>query len=197
MLRKSIAFIDHYDSFSLNLIDWLQAGCAQLDIEVIEFDDEKRMNLLMHKMKPLVFSPGPKSPDEAHNSLRLLEMAMGQVPVLGVCLGHQMICRLLGGEVGRSVEPLHGLCREITCDDFISELGFPKKFKAAAYNSLEVQATSIDPGLIHGYCSNGTVQIVAKFLDTQWPTIGVQFHPESFLTDDLSDMREKWLSKVI
>ena len=148
-------------------------------------------------MKPLVFSPGPKSPDEAPNSLRLLEMSMGQVPVLGVCLGHQMICRLMGGEVVRSAEPLHGLCREITCHDSNSKLGFPKKFKAAAYNSLEVQATSIDPSLIYGYCANGTVQVVATFLDTQWPTIGVQFPPESFLTDDLSDMRKNWLSKVI
>lgn len=194
MSRRSIAFIDHYDSFSLNLVAWLKGGAIDVDIEVIEFDREMAINRLIDQMKPIVFSPGPKAPKQALASMRILNKSLGVVPVLGVCLGHQMLCEAWGGTIVESKYPLHGLCREIISRDNSYEIGLPRKFKAAAYNSLEVASESLEESLCLAKCTQGTIQAVGKYLGSKHPAIGVQFHPESFLTDDLSAMRDMWLS---
>ena len=125
---------------------------------------------------------------------------MGKVPLLGICLGHQIIGAALGYEIARSARPFHGSRKEITLAGDSFFWGGYSRFHAATYNSLVVTRSRVaiadgqsgDAGLkIVGTCEEGEVQVI----ETSGPVMaaGVQFHPESFLSDDLSVFRDRWL----
>ncbi len=196
MPTLKIAFIDHYDSFSWNLIEWFKADPAGPIIQVVDCEDQKTMNYLFLERTPLILSPGPKSPEQATPTMSLLLQSLGRVPVFGVCLGHQMLGLALGGEVTQAIHPLHGRCRSIRVTANQWSLGFPATFSAAAYNSLGVKASSIESRYHLAHCSQGELQAIGFALETVAPALGVQFHPESFLSDDLTPVRRWWLSRV-
>lgn len=195
---QRVAYIDHYDSFTANLIDWLQASPRPLSLEITAFDDFEKMSWLAQSNLALIFSPGPKSPLEARSSQELIRGKLGIVPILGVCLGHQILGTVLGGRIVRSKHPFHGEDRLIQVKDpsgFLCDV--PREFRAGVYHSLVVDPAALVPEArvtaldVHGEC-----QVLEYTPLGLAPALGVQFHPESFLSDDLSGLRERWLDAV-
>ena len=199
-IRNLICFIDHFDSFSFNVLAWLRQGSPGARFLRVASDDLEFIQRLHSAQFPVVLSPGPGHPLEAHASMNLCRALMGRVPVRGLCLGHQIIGAASGWEIVRSSRPFHGSRKKISV---VGESYFWKgqnQFHAATYNSLVLtppigsigKIQSGDTGLkIVGTCEDGEIQAV----ETSGPVkaVGVQFHPESFLSDDLSGFRDRWL----
>lgn len=194
--KTLIAFIDHYDSFSRNVIGWLEAANAdRFEILHVYSDDNANMDRLRDLPVPLVLSPGPKAPRDNPLTLRLVEKALGQRPILGVCLGHQILAYVHGGAVERSAAARHGATRQIQVHhsrDLFSRM--PTSFNAAAYNSLTVSQAVLNNAKVAllATCENDEVQAL-RFDAGAVPAFGVQFHPESFLSDSCNGMAAYWL----
>ncbi len=176
-----ILVIDNYDSFTYNLVQYLGELGEQIEVRR---NDEVTVEEVEANCCPdrILISPGPGTPDEAGVSLRMIEHFAGRVPILGVCLGHQAIGQVFGGEVVRAPELVHGKATEICHDGKTIFEGLEYRFKAGRYHSLmvrreglpdclEVSATTPE-GLIMGL-RHRTMKVE-----------GVQFHPESILTTE-------------
>lgn len=194
MKHKVIHFIDHYDSFSFNLVDWLK--CAPYDWHVKHhyFDTPGLANYLEERGEPLVFSPGPKSPEEAFQSVDLARRLAGRVPMLGVCLGHQIFAKAYGGLIVKAKHPVHGERRRLHIEPgslLFRELRGP--ISVALYNSLVVKINQIQDCRVTALNEDGEVHAVEYFYDSVAPSIGVQFHPESFLMGPVTQqLRLNW-----
>ncbi len=186
-----LIFIDHYDSFSFNLIDWLTS--AEIDVVRYEADDDEVRSLMPDA--PLVLSPGPKSPEYWHNTLDLIERFKGKVPILGICLGHQVLAYSQGIPIVRSIDQRHGVRKVLTPDKALSMFnGMPPFFSAGSYHSLVVSESDLtDDAYVSCRCDSGEVQGI-EWRYKNWPAWGVQFHPESFLSDQMDIFRSNWLS---
>lgn len=192
-----ICFVDHFDSFSFNVLAWLMAGAGSTAVHRIPVDDVAAMRKLRSGEFPVVFSPGPGSPMEATESLDLCRAIAGRAPVLGICLGHQILGVVAGWEVVRAAQPFHGTRRSIIPDASSFFFGDLPDFKAATYNSLALRAPpnvgkASFPVRVTATCEFGDVQAIESV--TGIKAVGVQFHPESFLSDDISGFRDKWLA---
>ena len=187
-----IAYIDHYDSFSDNLIDWLVA--SGLVVKRIFSDDLIAIEALAAKPVPVVLSPGPNSPNDSPASIGLVAAVFGRVPILGVCLGHQIINVAKGGRVMRSSFQGHGVTKAITVKRHYAGLFCKKiRFDVGVYNSLTVTEVNGDCFETVGLDQFGEVQIVRSRPDRAlWEAWGLQFHPESFLTEDLWRFQRYW-----
>ena len=189
-----LVFIDHYDSFSANLLDWLgRGGFGVNDIEIVLFDDSEKMSWVVHSKFPVVLSPGPKRPENAVETLNLTSSLLGQVPILGVCLGHQILGHVTGSNSILAADPWHGHLRGISV---LSEGGFflncPMQFDVMLYNSLVVERSTLRPDWqILAENSQGEVMAMA-LVSPRIPTIAVQFHPESFMTECGDVMAKNW-----
>ncbi len=193
-----IAFVDHYDSFSFNLVDWLKNHNDFMEISHVFADDSDAMLELMGDPVPVVLSPGPKSPYETPATMELVEAVIGRVPVLGVCLGHQILGLWDGAVVRRSIAPRHGATRAImvASDSKIIKQG-PLQIQAAAYNSLTVDYQKNRGRMTPtGWCEAGEIQVMEWWPEDGYLAASVQFHPESFLSDDLSQLHTTWLGEV-
>jgi anthranilate synthase/aminodeoxychorismate synthase-like glutamine amidotransferase len=173
-----ILVIDNYDSFTYNLVQYL--GELGADIEVVRNDQTTVEAIEKQAPERIVISPGPKTPSEAGICLDVITAFSGRVPILGVCLGHQAIGQAFGGQVIRAPQLMHGKTSEISHDGRTIFAGLPNPFPATRYHSLivaretlpaclEISATTAD-GLIMGLRHRET------------KVEGVQFHPESILT---------------
>lgn len=195
--QKLICFIDHFDSFSFNVLDWLTAGPESLEVLRIPSDDVVGLRKLRDATCPVVFSPGPGSPLEASASLELCRSIVGRAPVLGICLGHQILGVAAGWGISKASQPFHGTRRAINPVGESFFLGGLPPFHAATYNSLVLQipqerASHRYEARVTAICEFGEVQAIE--LMTEVKAVGVQFHPESFLSDDLSRFRDRWLA---
>ncbi|MFT8737144.1 MAG: aminodeoxychorismate/anthranilate synthase component II [Zymomonas mobilis] len=175
-----LLMIDNYDSFVVNLARY----CERLGREVRLFRHDKITLDDIEQMAPkaIILSPGPCSPEEAGISLEVLRQFSGQIPILGVCLGHQCIGTAFGGVIARARYPLHGHAVEIS---HVGERLFkdiPDPFKAARYNSLIIQKTEeMEKHLtIDAVSPEGEIMALSH---KSHPTYGIQFHPESILTE--------------
>ena len=175
-----ILMIDNYDSFTYNLVQYL--GELGQDLKVVRNDaiDLKAIE----KLKPshIVISPGPGRPEEAGISIELIKHFAGKIPILGVCLGHQAICHAFGGNIIRAKRLMHGKTSPIQHDNKGVFLGMPKNFLATRYHSLLAEPSSIKKEfVVSAQTDKGEVMGVRhrkiKALE------GVQFHPESILTE--------------
>jgi anthranilate/para-aminobenzoate synthase component II len=140
-----IAFIDHYDSFSFNVLDWLQRSAGgHLDITRITCDNKLGLARLKHNPIPTVISPGPGSPADYPRTLDLMQSIYQKVPVLGICLGHQILGVLAGYSITRAVAPWHGTKEEIQLrhTNWLTA-GLPPTFLATVYNSLVIESLVI------------------------------------------------------
>lgn len=188
-----ILLIDNYDSFTYNL--YQQIGSIYPDIKVVRNDmitlDE------IEKLAPeaLVISPGPGYPSEAGISVDAIKRFAGKIPILGVCLGHQSIAEAFGGKIVRALEPKHGKASMITVNNSTPLFkGMPEKIKAARYHSLIVEKASL-PECLEVIAEDEDGQIMA-LRHKELAVYGVQFHPESVLTDLGKSMISNFLSEI-
>jgi anthranilate synthase component 2 len=176
-----ILVIDNYDSFTYNLVQLLAALGAEVRVE--RNDALPAAEALALRPAGIVISPGPGTPAEAGISGDVVRAAAeAGVPVLGVCLGHQVIAEVFGGRVCRAPRPVHGKTDEIAHDGSGLFAGIPSPFTATRYHSLCVQADSIaEPLAVQARTADGVIQGVRH---RDLPVFGVQFHPESVLTPE-------------
>ena len=173
--------IDNYDSFTYNLVQYL--GELGEKIEVRR-NDEVTVPEIESQLRPerILISPGPGTPDDAGISLKVIEHFAGRVPILGVCLGHQAIGQAFGGQVVRAPELMHGKSSEICHDGKTIFSGLDYHFTAGRYHSLIVDRASLPECLeVSAFTDD---DIIMGLRHREMKVEGVQFHPESILTED-------------
>jgi para-aminobenzoate synthetase component II len=174
-----ILVIDNYDSFTYNLVQYL--GELGAGVEVRRNDQTTLDEIERMAPERIVISPGPKTPTEAGICLGLIQRFSGPTPILGVCLGHQAIGQAFGGRVVRAPEIMHGKTSHITHDGRTIFRGLSNPFIATRYHSLIVERDSLPACLeISAMSPDG---LIMGLRHRQMKVEGVQFHPESVLTD--------------
>jgi anthranilate synthase component 2 len=178
-----LLMIDNYDSFTYNIVQYL--GELGADVTVARNDeitlDEIEARLTAGALDRLVISPGPCSPAEAGISVAAIQRFAGRLPILGVCLGHQAIGAAFGGKIIRAQQLMHGKTSVITTTQEGVFAGLPAQFTVNRYHSLSIERASCPPCLkITAWTEDGEIMgIKHTSLDIE----GVQFHPESILTE--------------
>ncbi len=175
-----ILLIDNYDSFTYNLYQYLCELGAEVEVrrnDVVDVADVAAM-----QPQTIVISPGPCTPNEAGNSNAIIEAYSGKLPILGVCLGLQCIGQVFGGRIVRAPQPMHGKTSLIRHDGAGIFAGLPNPFVATRYHSLVIEPQTAPPALqVTAWADDGTIQ-AAQHREHRG-TVGVQFHPESILTE--------------
>ncbi|MBI3916800.1 MAG: aminodeoxychorismate/anthranilate synthase component II [Betaproteobacteria bacterium] len=174
-----LLMIDNYDSFTYNLVQYL----GELGEEVSVYRNDTITLADIASMKParVVISPGPCTPSEAGISVPLIQRFAGEIPILGVCLGHQSIGQAFGGRIVHAKQVMHGKTSAIAhCGAGVFH-GLPQPFQATRYHSLVIERTSLPDCLeVTAWTDDGEIMGVRH---KTLPVEGVQFHPESILTE--------------
>jgi para-aminobenzoate synthetase component 2 len=174
-----ILVIDNYDSFTYNLVQYL----GELGEEIVVYRNDEIDLDGIAKLAPdhILISPGPCTPNEAGISLALLDRFKGEIPIFGVCLGHQAMGQAFGGDVIRADQLMHGKTSEITHDGRTIFEGLPSPFTATRYHSLIVKRETLPDCLeISAETDDG---LIMGLRHKEYVVEGVQFHPESIMTD--------------
>jgi anthranilate synthase/aminodeoxychorismate synthase-like glutamine amidotransferase len=175
-----ILFVDNYDSFTYNLVSMM--GVLEPGLKVVRNDAITVAEALAMDLDGLVISPGPGHPRDAGVCGELVAALAPSVPVLGVCLGHQIIVETFGGKVDRAGRPMHGKTSELDHDGTGLLAGLPNPFPVGRYHSLAAVAGSLPDCLrVQATSPEGEIMAVRH---VEFDTHGVQFHPESILTPD-------------
>ncbi|WEV75551.1 aminodeoxychorismate/anthranilate synthase component II [Bifidobacterium sp. ESL0800] len=189
-----ITIVDNYDSFSYNLYQLI--GSIDPDVRVVRNDDLDVAGLAALGSDGIVLSPGPGKPADAGICEDVVREMGGKVPILGVCLGHQAICEALGGKVVPAAELMHGKASPVELDnDCPLFAGMPSEIQAARYHSLEADKATLPETLRVVARTLGTDEIMAVSHVAD-PTFGVQFHPESILTPQGSQILRNFIDVV-
>ena len=186
-----LLLIDNYDSFTYNLFQYL----SELGEEVIVVRNDKMSLDEMEKLSPqrIVISPGPGTPEQAGISNEVIRHFGSRLPILGVCLGHQCIGYCYGGRVDRAGEIKHGKSSLIYHDGKALFSGLPNPFPAIRYHSLAVMRDDLPDCLeISAWTENG---LIMGLRHRQFAVEGVQFHPESIMTEVGKDLLKNFISK--
>jgi len=181
--------IDNYDSFTFNIVQYL----AQLgeEVHVVRNDELGVTDIATLRPDRIVVSPGPCSPEEAGISVAAIREYAGKIPLLGVCLGHQSIGAAFGGTVVRSVSLMHGKTSPIHHDGQELFAGLPNPFNATRYHSLVVERSTLPDCLeVTAWVENGEIMGMRH---RELPVWGVQFHPESILTEGGMQLLDNFL----
>jgi len=184
-----LLMIDNYDSFTYNIVQYF----CQLGEEVQVYRNNRITLEEIEALKPerLVISPGPCSPEEAGISVAAIKRFAGKIPLLGVCLGHQAIGAAFGGNVVRSVSLMHGKTSPILHDGKELFNGLPSPFNATRYHSLIVDRPTLPDCLeVTAWVENGEIMGLRH---KELPIWGIQFHPESILTEGGMDLLRNFL----
>ena len=176
-----VLMIDNYDSFTYNIVQY----CLELgaDLKVIRNDELTIEEIYALEPEKIIISPGPATPNEAGVSLEVVEKFHKQTPILGICLGHQTIAQAFGGWVVRAKNLMHGKTSQM--DVHIESPIFksmPESFIATRYHSLVVEKESLPEKIIPTAYSHDDHEIMALEIEGS-PTYGVQFHPESIMSE--------------
>ena len=187
-----IVVIDNYDSFTFNLVQYL----GQLGATLTVVRNDKTSVQEVEEMKPekILVSPGPCSPNEAGISCDIIRSFGPRVPVFGVCLGHQCLGQVYGGQVVRAENLMHGKTSLIHHDDRGVFQDMPQPFEATRYHSLIVEASSL-PDELEVSAKTDAGEIMG-LRHREYPVFGVQFHPESILTEQGMRIMQNFLSYV-
>ena len=185
-----ILLLDNYDSFTYNLAQYLgELGCA---VEVHRNDKISVEEIIRRKPERIVISPGPCTPQDAGISVELIQRLAGKLPILGVCLGHQAIGAAFGGKIIRAPKLFHGKTSEIQHDGKGVFRKLPNPLTATRYHSLIVERKSLPRVLsITAETNDG---IIMGLRHRRYKLDGVQFHPESILTDSGKQLLKNFLS---
>ena len=192
--KIKLLMIDNYDSFTYNIVQYL--GELGAEVEVVRNDeitlDEMDARFQAGQLDRLVISPGPCSPAEAGISVAAIQYFAGKLPILGVCLGHQAIGAAFGGQIVRAQELMHGKTSAITTTQEGVFAGLPEHFTVNRYHSLAIDRATCPPCLsVTAWTDDGEIQGVKHAsLDIE----GVQFHPESILTEHGHAMLQNFLA---
>ncbi len=174
-----ILLIDNYDSFTFNLVHFL--GDLGARCEVVRNDALTVDEALARAPEAIVISPGPCTPSEAGICCDLIGAAAGRIPVLGVCLGHQAIGQVFGGDVVRAAAPMHGKVSAVRHNGTNVFEGLPTPFQATRYHSLIVDAATLPDTLVPtAWTEDGAIMGLRH---AALPVFGVQFHPESIASE--------------
>jgi len=187
-----ILMIDNYDSFTFNLVQYLGELGAELTVKRNDAIDVAAARAL--KPDAIVMSPGPCTPREAGICVPMLRELAGEIPILGVCLGHQCIGEAFGGKVVRAGRLMHGKTSPILHDGRTLFAGVPSPFEAIRYHSLLVERASMPQCLeISAWTAEGEIMGLRH---KSYPIEGVQFHPESILTQHGKHILRNFLESV-
>ncbi len=189
MKKIKLLMVDNYDSFTYNIVQYF--GELGSDIEVFRNDEIDLEGIAQRKPDRLVISPGPCSPAEAGISVAAIQHFAGKLPILGVCLGHQSIGAAFGGKIVRAQELMHGKTSVIQTTQQGVFRNLPEKFTVNRYHSLAIERASCPTDLeITAWTDDGEIMGVRhKSLAIE----GVQFHPESILTEHGHTMLKNFL----
>ena len=189
-MSRRILMIDNYDSFTYNLVQYL----GELDAAVTVRRNDAISLSELRKLKPdaIVISPGPGTPAEAGISLAVLREFAGEIPMLGVCLGHQCIGEAFGGKVVRASRLMHGKTSLVRHDGRTIFAGLPDPFEAMRYHSLLVANGSL-PGTLEVSARTAEDEIMG-LRHRDYPIEGVQFHPESIGTPEGKSLLKNFLA---
>ncbi len=179
MSSVKVLVIDNYDSFTYNLVDYIATVGAE--VVVARNDRITLAEAEAHEPTHLVVSPGPGTPADAGVSQAMIERFGAEIPVLGVCLGHQVICEMYGGRVDRAGAIVHGKPDMVTHDGSALYAGLPNPFEAGRYHSLAALEPIPEVLIVTGHTPDGEVMGVRH---RSRQVHGVQFHPESVLTPE-------------
>lgn len=191
-----LLMLDNYDSFTYNLVQYLQSLGAEVKVvrnDALTVDE-------IEKLAPdrVVISPGPCTPNEAGVSLELIERLGKTTPILGVCLGHQSIGQAYGGDVVRAGNIMHGKTSRIRHEGKGVFAGLPDRYEATRYHSLVVDRATLPGSLeITAWTENedGSFEEIMGLRHKEYPVEGVQFHPESILTEHGHALLKNFLEK--
>jgi anthranilate synthase component 2 len=187
----TLLVIDNYDSFTFNLVQMFRL--YDLDIKVFRSDKISVRQVRIIDPDYIMVSPGPKDPAHAGISIPLIRAFYKEKPLLGVCLGMQCINEAFGGETRRSPVPVHGKTSAVTHDGTGLFAGIPSPFNVARYHSLMIRPADGQTDLqVNATCEGDVIMGVSH---ADYPLFGVQFHPESFLTEYGFHMIENFLRR--
>ncbi len=189
-----IVMIDNYDSFTYNLVQYL--GELGAEVQVYRNDQISVDQVAALKPERIVLSPGPCTPNEAGICLELIERLKGRFPILGVCLGHQAMGQAFGGKVVRARQVMHGKTSLIHHEAKGVFSGLPSPFTATRYHSLIVERAGLPADFeVTAWTQHedGSVDEIMGLRHKTLPVEGVQFHPESILTEHGHDMLKNFL----
>jgi anthranilate synthase component 2 len=190
MAKKiKLLMVDNYDSFTFNIVQYF--GELGAEVEVFRNDEITLEGIAARQPDRLVISPGPCSPAEAGISVAAIQYFAGKLPILGVCLGHQSIGAAFAGKIVRAQELMHGKTSVITTTQEGVFAGLPEKFTVNRYHSLAIERASCPPCLkVTAWTDDGEIMGVRH---TELDIEGVQFHPESILTEHGHAMLKNFL----
>ena len=173
-----ILLIDNYDSFTFNLYHYISSLDAKVD--VIRNDKINTKSILKKKYNKIVISPGPGNPNQSGNCLDIVKKLYKKIPILGVCLGHQIIGQVFGCKIVQAKKLMHGKTSKIRSLDLGILKKLPKNFEATRYHSLIIDKKSLSKDLMITAYSEDSV--IMGIMHKKYNVHGVQFHPESIKT---------------
>jgi len=187
-----LLMIDNYDSFTYNLVQYF--GELGAEVEVFRNDEITVAGVAERRPDLLVVSPGPCSPAEAGISVEAIRHFAGKLPILGVCLGHQSIGAAFGGKIVRAQELMHGKTSEISTTQQGVFAGLPERFTVNRYHSLAIEKASCPPELVTtAWTDDGEIMGVKH---RELAIEGVQFHPESILSEHGHALLKNFLEQI-
>ena len=175
---KKLILIDNYDSFTFNLYHYLSS--LKIKVDVVRNDQITANQILKRKYNKIVISPGPGNPNQSGNCLKIVKSLYKKIPILGVCLGHQIIGQVFGSKIIQAKKLMHGKTSKIISKKLGILRNLPKSFEATRYHSLIIEKKSLSKHLeITAESKDGLVMGVQH---KKYDVHGVQFHPESIKT---------------
>jgi len=186
-----VLMIDNYDSFTYNVVQY----CRELgaDLKIIRNDELTIEEIKALDPEKIILSPGPSTPDEAGVTLEVIKTFADSTPIFGICLGHQSIAQAFGGEVIRAKNMMHGKTSqvEVDCETPIFK-DLPSEFRATRYHSLTVNKENLPSNIIATSHSKDDDEIMSLQIKDK-PIYGVQFHPESIMSEHGHEMLDNFL----
>lgn len=184
-----LLIIDNYDSFTYNLVQYFQ--CLNQEVLVYNHDQISLNQIKQLKPEYLVISPGPKAPDDAGISMAVIREFYRDIPILGICLGHQCIAQEFGGQIILAPEIMHGKTSLIDHNQQGIFHNIPNQFRATRYHSLAVEQSTLPDCLSVDAWADDTIMAISH---RQHPVFGLQFHPEAILSQYGQQLLENFLT---
>jgi anthranilate synthase/aminodeoxychorismate synthase-like glutamine amidotransferase len=184
-----VLLIDNYDSFTYNLNDYI-LQCGET-CRIVRNDELTLKEIETLDFSSAIISPGPKTPEDAGITLTFIDKYVEKIPILGVCLGHQAIGEFFGASLVKAIRPMHGKTSEVITGEHPIFEGLPSSFKVMRYHSLVLQNIPTNELQVIAETAEGEVMAIAHL---KLPIVGVQFHPESILTEHGYQLMKNWLA---